>query len=146
MQAIAEKKLAEMTNHMENVEPGQPVEMSVAAVPGDGIWQGDLGLEVLASVPADCKLAPKPSPQLVPGNTRGARHCLDSLEGVEVYLPPNWGQDENNLRGPVLVLSESRTVEHPTHGDVTIPAGFTIGCCYQREWDAVQRAERRAAD
>ena len=146
MQTVAENALKKMANHIEKIEPGQPVQMSDAAVPGDGIWQGDLGLEVLASVPSDCNLVAKASPQLVPGNTQGARHCLDSLEGVKVYLPPNWGEDANDTRGPVLVLSETRTVKHPTHGEVTIPKGFTIGCRYQREWDAVQRAERRAAD
>jgi hypothetical protein len=80
----------------------------------------------------------------VPGQTQGAKHCLDGTGGVEMYLPPGWPEVTED--GPCLVLTEERTVLHPTHGAVTIPAGMTVACSYQREWDAEQRRARRAID
>jgi hypothetical protein len=128
------------------IHPGQPMRLSEAAAPGDGIWQGDLGLEVVESVPADYELAAAVTLQLVPGTTQGSRHCLDSSDGVTMYLPSGWGQNYDGLQGPCMVLTKERTIVHPTHGAVTIPAGFTIACRYQREWDAEQRKERRNQD
>jgi len=131
------------------VKPGMSVRMSEAAAPQDSIRQGDLYLTVALSVPEGYIKASKPNVQLVPGNTKGARHCLDSLEGVTMYYPPGFetaGDSWNAMEGPVLELSKERKVLHPTHGHVTIPAGFTVGCTYQREWDQEQRRERRNAD
>lgn len=138
--------ITDMESHLETVAPGQPFSFTEAASVGDGCWQGDLGLEVVAGVPAGYELASKPSTQLVPGATQGSRHCLDSLKGVKLYLPEGWPTPTDQLAGPVFVLSKPRTVTHPVHGDVSIPAGFTIRCRYQREYDAEQRRERRAAD
>jgi hypothetical protein len=133
-------------NH-ERVKPGMPFRITEAASVGDGVWQGDLGLEIVADVPAEYTLIEKPKDidrQLVPGNTQGAKHCMDSLDGVTLYRPHNWNAE--SMVGPCLVLSQERTVLHPTHGPVTIPAGFTVQCRYQREFDAEQRRERRARD
>ena len=82
--------------------------------------------------------------QLVPGNTIGAKHCLDSLDGVELHKPAKW--DNESLVGPVLVLSKDRTVLHPTHGAVTMLAGSIVECHYQRELDAETKRELRARD
>lgn len=136
------KKIA--NNEHETVKPGQPVRFTEACTEGDRIWQGDLALTIIKKIPNDYKLADNPSNQLVVGNTEGARHCLDSLDGVALYLPNNW--NEESLQGPVLVLNQERTVLHPTHGNVTIPTGFTVHCTYQREWDKEQERERRARD
>jgi hypothetical protein len=133
-------------NH-ERVKPGMPFVVTEAASVGDGVWQGDLGLEIVAAVPDGYRLVAKLTDadrQLVPGSTQGARHCLDSLEGVKLYRPRQW--NEESLAGPCFVLAKQRTVEHPTHGVVTIPAGFTVQCRYQREWDREQQKERRARD
>lgn len=127
------------------IVPGQAVRMSDAAAIGDGIRQGDLYLKIVAAVPSDYKLTEKPTLQLVPGTTEGARHCLDSLKGVKVFLPADFG-DADSLAGPCLVLAEERTVEHPVHGNVTLPAGVTVLCGYQREYDAELRRGRRNAD
>lgn len=129
------------------VQPGQPHRISEAASVGDGVWQGDLGIEVVAGRPIDFVLVERPTDadrQLVPGNTQGAKHCLDSLAGVTIFRPRDW--PDVALDGPCLVLTEDRTILHPTHGAVTIPAGFTVQCRYQREWDSEQRRERRNAD
>jgi hypothetical protein len=74
----------------------------------------------------------EPTAQLVQGNTEGAKHCLDSLDGVQMAIPNIW-DSLTGLRGPMFRLEESRTVLHPVHGDVTIPAGFCIQVWYQRE-------------
>ena len=133
-----------IANGNDKIQPGQAARLSEAATVGDYARQGDLYLYVVESVPAGYIKQEKPSRQLVPGNTEGAKHCLDSLDGVELYLPAVW--NEETLEGQCLKLSKERTVVHPTHGDVTIPAGFTILCGYQREYDAEQRRERRNAD
>lgn len=131
----------------EIVQPGMPAAFTGACQPGDGIWQGDLGLEIVASVPMDYVLVSKlraADKQLVPGNTQGARHCLDSLAGVTMYRPANWGPE--SLQGPCIVTTQERRVLHPTHGAVTIPSGMTVLCRYQREWAREQARERRARD
>ena len=129
----------------ERVRPGQPERMSEAASVGDCVVQGDLYLEVVDGPPEGYVKAESPSTQLVPGTTQGAKHCLDSTDGVEMWMPKGWGKEEM-LTGPCLRLSEERTVTHPVHGNVTIAAGHTILCSYQREYDAELRRERRNAD
>lgn len=140
------KQIAERKH--ETICPGQPHRISEAATIGDGVWQGDLGIEIVASdVPRDCVLIANPTDkdrQLVPGNTTGSKHCLDSLEGVELYRPANW--NEASLVGPFFRLSQERTITHPTHGAVIIPAGFSVRCRYQVNYDEQLKAARRAAD
>jgi len=131
----------------DKIGPGVPVTMSNALVAGEGVAQGDLNIIVADSVPSGYVLIEKPKSQdkqLVPGNTVGAKHCLDSLDGVTLYRPKQW--TEESLDGPCLVLTQERTVLHPTHGAVTIPAGMTVVCHYQREWDRELANERRARD
>ena len=143
------RKARRIRNGSDKIEQGQPVLMSEAAAVDDYVRQGDLYVIVAEGIPTNFKAVVTPNDtdkQLVPGSTQGARHCLDSLDGVALYRPQGWGPDYDDLDGPAFVLSESRTVLHPTHGRVTIPAGFTIRCRYQREWDAEQRRERRNAD
>lgn len=129
------------------IKPGEPVRFSEAASVNDAHRQGDLYLVVIESIPKGYVMVADPTVrdrQLVPGNTQGSRHCLDSMDGVQLHRPSAW--PDSGLIGPVLVLTKERTVLHPTHGSVTIPAGMTIGCMYQREWDAEQKRERRNAD
>lgn len=131
----------------EQVKPGQPVRFTEAASINDTIRQGDLYITVIEAVPQGFVKIAKPKAmdkQLVPGNTQGAKHCLDSLAGVTMYRPTDWGPE--SLTGPVLVLSKERTILHPTHGSVTIPSGVTVQCTYQREWESEQRKERRTRD
>lgn len=136
----------DILQHLETVTPGQPVQFPDAASIGDTIRQGDLYLTVVEKPPPGYKKAKavQKTVQLVPGNTQGAKHCLDSLHGVEMFLPQEG--NEESLDGPCLVLTEGRKVLHPTHGEVSIPAGFTILCSYQREYDKELAKERRARD
>lgn len=147
MTTTIETVLARNAAHVESVQPGQPVRFTEASTAGDAFWQGDLCIGIVDKIPEDYIRVTSPQEmdaQLVLGNTVGARHCLDSLQGVELYRPKEWGGE--SLRGPAFILHEARTVMHPKHGDVTIPAGFIVLTGYQREYDAEQRRERRARD
>lgn len=132
------------------VKPGQPFRFSEAAQTGDGVWQGDLGICLVAGVPKGFVLVDKPTEadkQLVPGNTQGSRHCLESLDGVLIYRPAKWPQSaEEDYIGPCLVTERDTTILHPTHGPVTILAGSIVQCTYQREYDQELRRSRRSAD
>lgn len=126
------------------VRPGVPAAFTAAAAPGDFGWQGDLKLTIVEKVPdgyVHVKAPTEADKQLVPGTTQGARHCLDSLQGVTLYRPKEWG-----VGGPCLVLALDRRILHPTHGTVTVPAGTVVLCSYQREWDKQQQAARRSVD
>lgn len=139
------KKLA--AGEHETVRPGQEQAFTEAATAGDFIRQGDLYLIVVDRMPTDYAEVVRPTVkdrQMVPGNTEGAKHCLDSLAGVKLFRPTEW--NEESLRGPAFVLTKPRKILHPTHGNIIIPAGLTIVCRYQREWDREQAAERRARD
>lgn len=130
----------------EEVRPGEPWAFNEAASVGDGVWQGDLGLELVGQIPEGYTEVKNPTVQdrqLVPGNTQGARHCL-SHSKVRLFRPEQWG--EESLLGPAFEVLEAVDVLHPTHGRITIPAGFVVLCRYQRVWDQEQRRERRSRD
>lgn len=127
------------------ISPGQPQAFSPACTENDAIWQGDL-LIVIASKPEAgmVKLEQKDvTVQLVPGNTQGARHCLDTKE-IEMYVPKTW--NEESLLGPWVKANKDVTIQHPTHGAVTVPAGMAFQCYYQKEWSKEEAKERRARD
>jgi hypothetical protein len=147
-------EIEEIQQHMESLQPGMPTALTAAASPGnlekgikpDAVRQGDLYLIVIDKIPKGYKFIVNEVSklQLVLGQTQGARHCLDSFDGVKLYYPVNW--TEESLEGPCFVLTEERKVLHPTHGTVTIAAGHTIRCCYQREYDKELMKERRTRD
>lgn len=139
-----ERKAKRIASGKDQIKPGEAIRFPAAANLGDCVRQGDLYLTLVNSVPADFARPEKPSVQLVPGNTEGAKHCLDSLAAVDLFVPPKW--DAESLVGPCFVTREEVTVLHPKHGSVTIPAGMTIRCDYQREYDAERSRERRNAD
>lgn len=128
----------------DRIRPGQAVRISEAAAPNDCVRQGDLYIVVVEAVPDGYRQAGKPNVQLVPGNTEGAKHCLDSLAAVDVFLPPQWGPE--SLQGPCVAAKSDVTILHPKHGHVTVPGGMLVRCDYQREFDAELRRERRNAD
>ena len=129
------------------VTPGTPINFPAAASVNDAIAQGDLLLKVVDSIPAgfskieNLKDADR---QLVVGNTVGAKHALSSLDGVTLYRPAEWTVE--SFIGPIFVCSQECSVTHPVHGDVTVPAGMTIACEYQKELDLIEAIERRARD
>lgn len=133
-------------NGQERVKPGMPLAFTEASTPDDAIWQGDLCIVIspLKKAPKGFVKQDEINLQLVPGNTEGSKHCLESSNGVEVYLPEVWN-DESQV-GPFIMVKETCRILHPVHGTVTIPAGFNVECYYQREWDKEQARERRARD
>jgi len=148
-----EKSLEQIETHRDalvagqgKIAPGQPLEFSAAATVNDRIWQGDLGLTIKEQVPEGYKLRESADGQLVPGNTTGAKHIVRDTAGVQIYDPPGWSPTYDELRGPYLVTSKATTIDHPTHGAVTIPEGLCVECGYQRVWDQEQAKERRQRD
>jgi len=103
--------------------------------PGDAWAQGDLGLVALESLPANCKRDPNPSAQLAPGDTQGSRHCVDDLSTVTLYRLGN----PTPLDGPIIDAPAGVRVNHPEHGDVTLPPGV-YAVVYQRAFADELRA------
>lgn len=131
----------------ESIHPGMAFRFSEASTSGDGVWQGDLGIEIVSEVPKEYVRVAKTKAidrKLVPGATEGSRHELDSLKGVKIYRPETW--NEESLQGPCLVFTQERVITHPKHGHVTIPDGFTVLLRYQREFDKELQQERRTRD
>lgn len=138
-----------MAAHIESVNPGQDAAFTEACTPGDAIWQGDLCIQIVDSIPKGFARVKNPTDkdrQLVPEGGEGSRHLVDSLDNVELYRDPSWGQEEGSLVGPAIKCKAATTITHPRHGNVSIPAGFTVGFTYQREYDEELKRERRARD
>jgi hypothetical protein len=124
----AEESLLKVQTTSEQIRNDETQRFPIAASVGDTARQGDLYIELLAAVPKGANVIVNPSPQLAPGTTQGSRHILDSLEGVSMYtldMP-------SVLDGPILALAIERTVTHPEHGDVVLPAGV-YGVTYQKQ-------------
>lgn len=137
---------------LERVRPGDPYTFSSAADAGEGVWQGDLGIEIVRAIPKDYVKVTKPTAahmKLVPGGEDGAKHHLDSLAGVTLYLPPEFEKDPNSLRGPAFKISEPRQIVHTgsgRHGTVNLDPTHAYQCRYQRVWEQEEQRERRARD
>lgn len=124
---------SELQRHAEQIRTDAPHDLSRMEV-GDEWRQGDVGI---VRLPDDfiSKRSPRlissaAAVQLAPGNTQGSRHCLDSLSGVEAWSL----KDATPLDGPVLRLSEPRSIFHPEHGDLlSLPPG-TYGVVYERAY------------
>lgn len=134
----AEKSFASVQSTAETIRNNEPQRFPEAASHGDTFRQGDLYIELLSAVPAGAIQEKKSSAQLAPGTTQGSRHILDSLKGVKMYRLGS----PTVLDGPILDLSKERTITHPEHGHVVLPAGV-YGVTYQR---AFADELRRAAD
>ena len=65
------------------------IESELLVVPplsvGEFVAQGDLNLICIPCVPDNAVLVTNPEKQLVPGNSKGSRHCLSSLQNVNIY-------------------------------------------------------------
>ncbi len=129
------------------IGPGNPIRISEAADVGEGVWQGDLGIEIVDTTPPLAKaIWIKGDLQLVPGNTQGSKHVLQSAENCLLWMPDGWGHYYEGLIGPTIKCLAESTIVHPTHGAVTIPADRIVRIRYQRERDAELKRDRRNAD
>lgn len=134
------------------VKPGQPFDFNAAHQTGEGVWQGDLGVEIVSCVPTGYELVKNPTSadrKMVPGPEDGAKHHLDSFNGVTLYRPKGWGEDMDMLDGPVLVVTKPRQIVHSgsgQHGTVGLCAGNIYALRYQRVWENEEARERRSKD
>ncbi len=134
--ATAVSVYRDIKKHAESIRNDESHELEVMS-PGDCWAQGDLLIVSLESVPAGC--APiKAERQLAPGNTQGSRHCLVSLDGVEMFQLP----EPNALDGPVFRTDRKLVIDHPEHGNLIVPPG-TYAVVYQRQF---AEELRRVAD
>ena len=133
----AAKAIVAIQQHVESIANNETQRFPEAASPGDAWVQGDVYITLLCNLPEGCKRVESPSLQLAPGTTQGSRHCLDGLDGVEVFSLPQPGM----LDGPVLQCRKERTIEHPEHGWVVLPPGI-YGISYQQSMDELERAKR----
>lgn len=122
------------------LDDGYVQRFSEAAAVGDVLPQGDVYFTKLDAVPSGCKLMEKPEAQLAPGTTQGSRHILDSLEGVAMYVKGA----ATPLEGPILDVTQERTVTHPEHRHLILAPGV-YGVTYQRSYarDAAEELRRQ---
>lgn len=153
MQAIEEiqrhaQKIA--SGEHDTIRPGMPFRIPESWIVNEAVAQGDLVIRVIEEIRPGYELVSKPTKvdkQLVPGNTEGAKHCLDSVRGLKLYRPSGWPQSaDGSLQGPIIVADRDVVIEHPKHGHVTIPKGRMVACDYDKEFDLIQKRERRNAD
>jgi hypothetical protein len=155
------KKIADGSH--DRIKPGEPYTMNGALTVGNAADQGDLIIEIVADVREGIEFTdqnnrrykyakvakPKASDkQLVVGNTEGAKHCLNTIAGVEMFRPTDWNAE--SLLGPCIRINKTITVLHPKHGNVTIEASKENPRCilfsYQRNLDLETQREIRARD
>lgn len=110
------------------------------------IAQGDLFLLISENVPENYTKRTDGNLQLVPGDSVGAHHRLIAGSPCEVFDPPGFGPEYEELLGPYMVTTGPVEVAHPTHANVMVPPGTTVECRYQKTWDAEKRRERRTRD
>lgn len=133
MPVAIKEHVSKLTSHAETIRNTDPIVYETCSV-GDGHWQGDLCVQFVGkdfnvesiSNGNVTKLDQNPS-QLVNGNNIGSRHVLKKDDSIEAW------KINNPLIPFALKAPNGLTVEHPTHGDVTMKeSGFYIIRC-QRE-------------
>ena len=134
----ATKMMEQIRKHGKQVADDSPRTVG-DLVAGDFTAQGDVMFWRLGELPSGCTPYSTVS-QLAPGNTKGSRHCIleADLQHCEFYVLPN----ANPLQGPIIKAAKPITVEHPEHGNQTLPAGNWL-VTYQR---AHANELRRVAD
>lgn len=132
----------------EKCGPGVLARMSPALEPGEGGAQGDVYIIVGDGVPKGYVLVEKPVDKdrhvAWDNGTIGSNHRLDSLDGVKMYRPADWGPE--SLDGPYLICTQERVIEHPKHGHVVIAAGMEVQISYPQDFDELEKQARRSAD
>lgn len=108
---------------------------------GDVLRQGDLYLTCLGAAPT--RAGKYTGRQLAPGTTQGSRHVVvgdcelytpdesDAVAKLNQVVPATKGHRQ--FTGPVIVAKSPVTIEHPEHGDRTIPSGVYL-VTFQKVW------------
>ncbi len=134
----AETVLAQIQEQAERIKSDETQYFPVAASPGDCWRQGDIYITLLPSLDNIHVVVEQYfRRQLVPGSTKGSRHCLDSLDGVTIYRLAEWDM----LAGPIIECTKQRTITHPEHGDIVLPPGI-YAISFQQSLDSRGQAGR----
>lgn len=136
MSALADElkfvKEAVEASDLENIALGKDIEITENMVDfGEGYAQGDVLLIRMRELPSDARKLRNPSPKIAEGNTQGANHIWDSMEGVTVYESQSMAA-ANPLFGAIYKLDKKRTLTHPGHGHHTYFGGSLWYSTFQR--------------
>lgn len=118
---------------------------------GDVAHQGDVMFVAIAELPKSAKV--RVNRQLADGNTQGSRHVLERgdvydcvvAETAKAIKDATGCTVTEDCIGPVIVSPAAPTendVSHPEHGNQGFPAGTICAIVYQRNQDALERAQR----
>jgi hypothetical protein len=129
-QMTAASCYAAIVSSVEKIKNDNDQRFPEAASFGDYIRQGDVHVELIEKVPENSSLQTEPSNQVAPGNTKGSRHILSSLDGVEIYIL----NSSTELQGPIVKTIKETTLTHPEHGDWILPANRVYAITYQRAY------------
>ena len=145
-----------LTSHLGTVSPGLPCMFPGAHSLGAIVAQGDVYLRLAktSNPPKEYVEVQNPTEadrQIAVEVGVGSHHRIKTLDGVRIFRPRDWGKDETDLRGPFLVFSAPNEIVHEPghdrpHGTVVIDAPCAIEVGYQKNLDAITRAEIRARD
>jgi len=75
--------------------------------------------------------------QMARGTTKGSRHIL--VGTATIYEGP---ESESSLLGPVFKTKGRTVLEHPQHGNISLPS-CTARVVFQRDWAAAERLRRQ---
>jgi hypothetical protein len=125
----AEQAMRVVKSHAERIKSDEQQRFPEAASAGDVFRQGDLYIWKIDEFPGDWREDTRADLQLAIGTSQGARHVLDSRDGVRIFQHPQ----QTELDGPILQLAEERVLTHPEHGDVVLPPGC-YEITYQRQF------------
>ena len=130
------------------VKPGQREVWPQAASSTDVGRQGDMYFREIAADPRIEYSPAAPHRQLVPGNTKGSKHSLAHLDGVEMWHPRGFTMLESydGHLGPVVSIKAPNQIEHPEHGTIVFEHDVTIQIGYQKSWSAEEARIRRQLD
>lgn len=98
---------------------------------GEFVAQGDINLIRIPDLPQGVYLDKNPQKQLVEGNSKGARHCLNSLDKVKIYHLDN----PNPLQICIIEFLSGETIlTHPEHKHLRFTQPCFVLVTHQRSY------------
>ena len=130
------------------IKPGQDINFSPALTSDDIAAQGDLYFRRISeSEIPDNYMAMTPFKQMVPGNTKGAKHTFNEMP-LKCFVPQGWSAEESykGSRGPIVVIGPN-VLTHAEHGNWTLELEKDcIEFGYQNDWDYQEKEIVRQRD
>lgn len=100
---------------------------------GQFVAQGDVYFyRFHDQLPKDIVPVTEPNNQIVPGNTKGSRHCFDRLSNLQLFTCPRF----NELCVAFVVFEGETIITHPEHNHLRFTGGtylITIQRMYAEE-------------